>query len=229
MLGKKLVALVVTGGIMLALVVPTMAQDATTTPEPTAIERVPLAATTDLFVTSEYFRVNVRSGPATIYTTIGTLTFADSVDMTGKNTEEADWLRVNFNGQEGWVFANVVEVTGDLETVPVVEASAPVIITDIPLTEEIELDIGDVVVTTLYNTNLRSTFSTDADVLEIVPFDTSLLPEGRTDDNNWLMVTVEDQPGWIYAPILFFASGDVETLPVLATVPEEVVSPILPQ
>jgi hypothetical protein len=75
-------------------------------------------------------------------------------------------------------------------------------------------------VRTLFNTNLRSTFSTEGDILDVLPFDTDLVPLGRTDDSNWLQVTVADQSGWIYAPILFFASGDVETLPILATVPE---------
>jgi hypothetical protein len=75
---------------------------------------------------------------------------------------------------------------------------------------------------TRFNSNLRSSFSTDADVLEIIPFNTELVPEGRTDNSNWLMVTFDEQSGWIYAPILFFASGEIETLPVLATVPAEV-------
>ncbi len=72
-------------------------------------------------------------------------------------------------------------------------------------------------VTTRFNTNLRSSFSTTADVLEIIPFDTELLPQGRTDDSDWVMVTVDDQNGWIYAPILFFTSGVVDTLPVMGT------------
>ena len=79
---------------------------------------------------------------------------------------------------------------------------------------------------TNFNTNLRDFYSTDAEVLATIPFDTPLTPQGRTDDNKWIMVNFEDQSGWVYAPILFFANGHVETLPVIATVTtDETVAP----
>lgn len=224
MFEKKLVTLTFMCGVLLALVVPALAQDATPMPDPAAeaspqpTAQPPLVAATDLFATSQ-FRVNVRSGPGTEYTIIGKLTPADSLDITGQNAD-ADWLRVNFNGQEGWVFVNVVDVNGALENAPVVEAGPSAVLRD-GGTQTGALASGDVVVTTRFNTNLRSSFSTGADILEVIPFNTQLLPQGRTENSNWVMVTFGDQSGWVFAPILFFASGQVETLPVLATATDE--------
>ena len=227
MIGKKLVVLVITCGVLLSLLAPAAAQDTNPTSDPAADTtaevspvtptRTPLVATTDLFVTSP-FRVNVRSGPGTAYTIIDVLTPADGLDITGQSAD-ADWLRVNFNGQEGWVFTGVVDVDGAVENAPVVEAGATAVLlldmdTGAPTVVE---DSGDVVVMTRFNSNLRTSFSTEADILEMIPFNTELLPEGRTENSSWLMVTFDDQSGWVYAPILFFASGQVETLPIMGT------------
>jgi uncharacterized protein YraI len=228
MFGKKLLTLMLTGCMLLALVVPALAQDTTpdpasqpvdTTPQPAA--QPPLVAATDLFVISQ-FRVNVRSGPSTDYTILGRLTPADSLDITGQNAN-ADWLRVNFNGQEGWVFLDVVTVNGAIENAPVAEAGPTAVLRG-GATQTGAAASGDVVVTTRFNTNLRSTFSTDADILEVIPFNTELLPEGRTDNGNWVMVNFGEQSGWVFAPILFFTSGQIETLPVLATSTDEAVT-----
>lgn len=219
---KYLLSFVLTFGVVMGMIVPALAQDATPTSAPeatTAPTAAPLTATTDLFVTSQ-FRVNVRSGPGLQYTPIGILAFGDSLDITGQNTD-GTWLRVNFNGQEGWVSASVVEVNGAIEGAPVVEAGAGATVVDTaPGAESTAEASGDVTVRTRFNTNLRSTFSTSGEVLARIPFNTDLVPEGRTNDSNWLMVTFDGQIGWVYAPILFFSSGEVETLPITGTVPE---------
>jgi len=223
MLNRKLVTLVFSLGLLLA--VPALAQDTTPTPMPSASPAasatpeatpMPLAATTGLFVTTQ-FRVNVRSGPGTEYTILGKLTPADSLDITGQNAD-ATWLRVNFNGQEGWVFADVVEVTGALESAPVVEAGPTAVLRE-GVTPPGAAASGEVVVVTRFNTHLRSDFSTSADILQTIPFNTTLRPRARTDNGNWVMVTFGDQSGWVFAPILFFSSGEIESLPVMGTAP----------
>ena len=218
---RKSILVLVLGGL-LVLSIPALAQDATPTSAPDATTvptAAPLTASTDLFVTSQ-FRVNVRSGPGLQYTRLGVLAFGDSVDITGQ-TADGIWLRVNFNGQEGWVSGTVVDVTGTIEGAPVVEAGAGATVDDTaPVAESTVEASGEVVVRTRYNTNLRSDFSTTADVLTRIPYNTDLVPQGRTNDSNWLMVTFDGQNGWVYAPILFFAGGTVETLPIMGTVPE---------
>ena len=227
MSGKKLLSLILACMMLLALVIPAAAQDTTTTDETTdTAETVatpaPLVASTDLFVSSP-FRVNVRSGPGIQYTVLGVMTPADSLDITGQN-EAGTWLRVSFNGQEGWVFGDVVEASGLTDDVPVAQASGAAALqgadTDADSAEtdsDAEVAEGPVSVITRFNTNLRSNASTTSDVLGVIPFEVELTPLARTPGGNWVQVTYEDQTGWIYAPILFFSSGVVESLPVVET------------
>ena len=55
--------------------------------------------------------MNVRGGPGTNYNAIGQATQGSRFDVTGKNGA-GDWYQINFNGQTGWVFANLVTGEG---------------------------------------------------------------------------------------------------------------------
>jgi uncharacterized protein YraI len=218
---NRIVILVVSLSMLLALVIPAMAQDVSPTPAPADNAAAtaeptpaPLTATTGLFVTTQ-FRVNVRSGPGTEYTILGKLTPVDSLDITGQNAD-GDWWRVNFNGQEGWVFDTVVEITGAVEGVPVVEPGATAVLRSGQVASSgTATTSGDVFITTRFNTNLRSEPSANVDVLGVVPFNTELRAEARTLNSNWVMVTFDDQSGWLFAPIVFFTSGDIASLPTM--------------
>ena len=119
--GKKLLTSLLTCALLLVLFVPVMAQESDPAAEFAAeATPAPLVASTELFVVP-FYRVNVRSGPDTAYTVLGVVTPDDSLDITGK-IEDGSWLRLNFNGQEGWVLADLMDVNGDLEAVPVAEA-----------------------------------------------------------------------------------------------------------
>jgi uncharacterized protein YraI len=223
MYGKKFITLVVSFGLLLALIVPTFAQDASPTPDPAAnatpeaTPRTPLAATTDVFVSTD-FRVNIRSGPGTEYTILDRFIPGDTLDITGQNAEN-NWLRVNFNGQEGWVSATVIQTNGVLDNTPIVEAGPTAVLRDSAIPTDLTgtTPSGDVVIVTQFNTNLRSTTSLSADVLDVIPFDTQLQAQARSNNSNWVMVTFGDQSGWVWSPILDFTSGQVEALPVMAT------------
>ena len=223
--GKKALALLLPIALLLVAILPVAAQETDPTTEPvTEAAPAPLAASTELFVTP-LFRVNVRSGPDTTYTVLGVVTPADTLDITGKN-EAGTWLRLNYSGQEGWVLADLMDVTGDLEAAPLAEAGASAVLTStitLPVVEGEPEAARPLEIRTLYNTNLRDSYTTDAEVLATIPYNSALVPQGRTDDSNWISVTVDEQSGWVYAPILSFVSGDVETLPILATVPPPVV------
>lgn len=63
--------------------------------------------------------VNVRSGPATTFAAIATLNQDDIVDLVGKNPA-GDWWQVRTSsGVNGWVFAQLLETTGDVNSVAV--------------------------------------------------------------------------------------------------------------
>lgn len=83
-------------------------------PEPTLDPLLP-----QLRILSDLDLVNVRSGPSTETPVLITLTPKQVVRIIGKNTA-GDWYQVEINGQPGWIWADLVEVSGDVDAVPVV-------------------------------------------------------------------------------------------------------------
>jgi TolB protein len=78
------------------------------------------------------YGLNVRSGPGTAYPIIGGLSLGDAVEVVGKNpagpsinSGQSDWLQITYNGQESWIAAAYVDLTGSLATVPEVSAPPP--------------------------------------------------------------------------------------------------------
>ena len=74
---------------------------------------------------------------------------------------------------------------------------------------------GDVVVITRVNGNLRATPSVNADILTVIPFNTTLTVTGRNETNNWVRVTFDNQTGWISSGVLFFQSGNIDNVTAL--------------
>lgn len=70
----------------------------TPTPEPTA------PAAPEVVINSN---MNVRSGPGTNYGIIGAANQGQRYPVTGKNPA-GDWWQINYNGQAGWVFGQLV-------------------------------------------------------------------------------------------------------------------------
>jgi dipeptidyl aminopeptidase/acylaminoacyl peptidase len=70
------------------------------------------------------YSLNVRTGPGTAYPIVGGLSLDDVVEVVGKNAA-GDWLQIAYNGQEGWVAAAYVDLTGSLAVVPEVSAPPP--------------------------------------------------------------------------------------------------------
>jgi hypothetical protein len=64
--------------------------------------------------------VNVRSGPGTSYPTLGQTRPGERLEITGCN-QDRSWWQVRFKGQNGWVAASVVNVTGATDAVAVVK------------------------------------------------------------------------------------------------------------
>jgi uncharacterized protein YraI len=52
--------------------------------------------------------VNVRSGPSTYHSVIGSADSGDAYSILGKNNA-GDWWQIDYNGQVGWIFAELVE------------------------------------------------------------------------------------------------------------------------
>lgn len=63
--------------------------------------------------------IQLRSGPGKDYPVVVKVNAGLRLGITGRN-QEANWWRVGYAGQEGWVAASLVSTTGPTETVPVI-------------------------------------------------------------------------------------------------------------
>jgi uncharacterized protein YgiM (DUF1202 family) len=172
--------------------------------------------------------VNVRIGPGTSYIIVGQLDSGDTVDITGRTpieyplvcrgstvidaaTAEAPenlWLRINFNGFDAWVNYAAVDVSGDLCDAEDAEAE------DAEVPEEVEDFINQVLVITLENTNLRASNYASSEVLDVIPYSTSLVAEARDEEGERIRVTYGDETGWISTSFVEVTRGNLDNLPV---------------
>ncbi len=105
---------------------------ATPVPVAPAATATPEAAT----VTIGNILMNVRGGPGTNYNVIGTASPGQQFRITGKNPGLGDWWQIDYSGQTGWVFGQLVTAT-NAETVQValvIPAPPPPTATPIPPT-----------------------------------------------------------------------------------------------
>ncbi|OQY30800.1 MAG: hypothetical protein B6243_09590 [Anaerolineaceae bacterium 4572_5.2] len=68
--------------------------------------------------------INVRNGPGTNYSRIGKVTPGDASDILGRNAD-ASWIFINHSGGQGWIFAELADIAGDVNSVPEKAADAP--------------------------------------------------------------------------------------------------------
>lgn len=260
--------------------------------------------------------VNVRSGPGTTYSVIGKLYSGDTATATGRSDTSNAWLRISYNGSEGWVAASVVTLQGDPTTLTIVSASSAVSTagnTDItaavaetvnlragpglnyavvgttaasgstldatgrtrlayPLMcssgrlvdlsdgdadyenvwvrvnynganawvsyayvtlnaslcglDEATVDTtassasstlvgaGEALIVTRNNTNLRASNFPTAEILAVVPFNTTLTAEARDTDGTRVRVTYDGTTGWIAVSQIGVIAGSIDGLPV---------------
>ena len=201
---KRLAFLLLSVLLLIVSVVPVMAQESTATPGS--------VADSDFFVEA-FRRVNVRSGPGIRYTRIGSLNAGDAADITGRADETNSWLRIDFNGQEGWVSINVVEVTGDPDSAPTVEPGPNAVLRQTGA-QSTAASSQDVVVVTRVNANMRATSDPASDVVGVIPFGTRLEPNARSAGNNRVRITYNGVTGWVAVGLINITGGNVDTLPL---------------
>ena len=107
--------------------VPTQGALPTLMPTPTAFSSVPQA--------TARINGNVRRGDGTQYEVIGSITAGTTVTIVGTSALGTNWYLVVLpNGTQGWVAPSIVEVTGNLATVPRVNPPPPPTATPVPYT-----------------------------------------------------------------------------------------------
>ncbi len=201
---KRLAFLTLSILLLAAMVAPVMAQDATPTPGS--------VADSDFFVEA-FRRVNVRSGPGIRYTRIGSLNAGDTADITGRADETNSWLRIDFNGVEGWIFIGVIEVTGDPDTASVVEPG-PNAVLRTTAAQALAASQREVVVVTRVNANMRASSNIESDVVGVIPFGTRLEPNARSEGNNRVRVVYNGVTGWVAVGLVNITGGNINTLPL---------------
>lgn len=70
-------------------------------------------------VTDRAFQ-NVRSGPSTQFEVLGRLNEGEQARVIGAN-QELTWVVIDFRGRQGWMSVPLLEVFGDLRTVPIIQ------------------------------------------------------------------------------------------------------------
>lgn len=80
--------------------------------------------------------VNIRSGPGTGYSLVGSAQVGEKFPVTGKN-QAGDWWQINYNGQTGWIFGQLVTASGTegvavAQNIPALPTPAPATATPVP-------------------------------------------------------------------------------------------------
>lgn len=70
-------------------------------------------------ITIKQARQNVRSGPSTNYGVIGQLSQGEQARVIGA-TIDLTWVVIDFRGQQGWLATYLLDVFGNLNTVPII-------------------------------------------------------------------------------------------------------------
>ena len=194
---KKFAIVLLTLIVVMAVSLPLFAQDSATP------------------ATAEGTGVNIRSGPGTDYSLRGGL-IKGSLTITGRNEFDTTrvctnitardldmWLRVDYNGVEGWVALCAMDVDVDLATIPVVESSNPLMIEDIDYSKNLAtLNLGEEPETFVFGVtrarlNLREGAGLNSNVIQELRGAELVYVTGMNADASWVKVEVGDVSGWV--------------------------------
>lgn len=180
---------------------------------------VPFVAAQDSGVTATTTTAtNVRSGPGLQFEVRGVAQPGVDYAVNARNNFSTGrfcvnglsgldmWLRVEFNGFEGWIARCAVQISGSVDSLPVAEASAPTLVNytgfDI---EDAQTSIdrgaeptGDYVIGfTRDRVNVREGASLGSAIVDVAPAGEDVYIIGRTADNRWVHVQYEGVSGFV--------------------------------
>lgn len=94
---------------------PTPLPEAPPVPSPSPSPQQPLAAKVNVV------SLNLRDGPGTLFEVLGTYALDTQVTALGRAPGD-DWIEIEEQGgRKGWVFADLLDMEGELQTLPVLE------------------------------------------------------------------------------------------------------------
>jgi uncharacterized protein YgiM (DUF1202 family) len=176
-------------------------------------------------VFSNWLQVNLGARRGWVaYFTVAVDGDISTLPIIGTSGEANEWLEIRFNGDTGWVAYFVVTVSGDLASIT---SNSPDEAEELDLPDEIDisdLKLNQVIIITRFNTNLREQPVLGANVVDTIPYETTLQALARTEDNRWLQVRYGDETGWLITSLVNMGVSDIEALPVAAPAPEPLVA-----
>jgi hypothetical protein len=162
--------------------------------------------------------INVRLWPAIGATVVGNLGPGDVMMATGRSVD-GDWVRIDFFGDEAWVGLLVVDVTGDLASLPLADPrTIPYNSNTVPsagggsLAGPLMGRLEDSGVA------LRAGPSTAYPVLQNLPRYAEFEVVGRVASSRWVQVSWEGLVGWAaldYVTLISDGMTSIEALPVV--------------
>lgn len=166
-------------------------------------------------IAQAYRTVNVRSGPGTEYDIIGQLNSGDQVPVTGRSDVESNWLRIQFEGAEGWVAYFTITPLGNVSNLPVVEPRAvqTTLPIPIPVTQTPVSPSTDTFITAFRRVNVRSGPGLEYRRIGVLEPGSTADIMSRTDDNQWMRIDFNDMEGWV-AYFVISVTGELDDIPV---------------
>ncbi len=180
--------------------------------------------------------LNARTQPDTTGELVALLPNDTALTLTGR-TADSTWLRSTLSESiTVWVFAEFVEVTGELSTLPAIDDSGAVIddpasgatpitgtITTAESTPEApaaappgeSASSATAAVNTILGAAVRAGPAATEDAIATAIYENVLTVTGRSADNLWLQVDLGDQQGWVLVSAVNL-SVDLASLPVVS-------------
>ena len=156
--------------------------------------------------------MNVRSGPGEEYDRIGGAFAGEEFAITGRNAD-GDWWQIDFEGQDGWIFAPFVTAT-DADNVPIVGSSMEGTPAPTTGTDTVARGGEKPIVTIDGDMNIRQGPGTDyariGGATDGEEFDIT----GKSADGEWWQIDFGGEAGWVYAP--FVTATNAENVPTVA-------------
>jgi uncharacterized protein YraI len=166
--------------------------------------------------------LRLRSQPTENSRILRNLQELTPVTIIGR-TADNQWLSVITNaGDGGWVIASYIELSVDINTIPVIDASQQV--AALPEIGAGGSGVAAQVIAEGDGLRLRALPSTNAAILTTLPELTPVDILGRTQDNAWLQVrTPNNSVGWVMSQYLQVGGSlDLVPIPAEASVPTPV-------
>lgn len=158
--------------------------------------------------------VFVRIAPAIGHEVIGSLVFGQSMPATGRSPN-GQWLRIVFNGAEGWVGSAVVSVSGNPAVLPVNDPiTTPFNLGDGPRAGASSASGPAAVRLPESGIRLRAGPSRAYFVIDNVPRYEIMAATGRSPDGQWIQVNYRGTLGWIGNMYIEWWDGDLDALPL---------------